>query len=97
MLFSKENGKYFLGVVNQSRASTVTALPWGSWRSTRKRPTERMFLIELYVVWEIVQCLTILGICRKLSKLKKKQTNLSGPHSGLKLLWMVQERIMQEF
>lgn len=76
MLFSKENGKYLLGVVNQSRASAVTALPWGSWRSTRKRPTERMFLIELYAVWEIVQYLTILGICRKLSKLKKTK-NLS--------------------
>lgn len=73
MLFSKENGKHLLGVVNQSGASAVTALPWGSWRSTRKRPTERMFLIELYAVWEIVQYLTILGICRKLSKLKKKK------------------------
>lgn len=95
MLFSKENGKHLLGVVNQSGASAVTALPWGSWRSTRKRPTERMFLIELYAVWEIVQYLTILGICRKLSKLKKK--NLSRPCSGPKLLWMAQERIMQEF
>lgn len=70
-LFRKENGKYLLRVVNQGRASAMTALPWGSWRSTRKRPTKRMSLIELYAVWEIVQYLTILGICRKLSKSKK--------------------------
>lgn len=67
-LFRKANGKYLLGTVNQSRTSAMTAVPWGSWRSTRKMLTKRISLIELYAVWEIVQYLTILGICRKLSK-----------------------------
>jgi len=67
-LFRKANGKYLLGTVNQSRTSAMTAVPWGSWRSTREMLTKRISLIELYAVWEIVQYLTILGICRKLSK-----------------------------
>lgn len=70
-LFREANGKCLLGVANQGKASAMTAVPRGSWRSTRERPTERISLIELYAVWEIVQYLTILGTCGKSSKSKK--------------------------
>jgi len=41
-LFRKENGKYLLGVVNQGRASAMTALLWGSWRSTKDPQKESL-------------------------------------------------------